>query len=981
MRASFKLLTLSVTAALFGAAQVSTAQESSTEMRTDSSGVLEEIIITATKVETSIQDTPIAVSAFSQDQLDSQLINDTMNLQFNVPNMTMSKQNFTANDIRIRGIGAGAIGPAGDTGVGIHINGMYQTSSRIFEAQFFDTERVEVLRGPQGTLYGRNTTGGVVNVLTAKADPSEFSAKIDGTVGNYSFAQMRGMVNVPLGDNFALRAAGMSLSRDGFIENVFDGEDIDDRDMWAGRLSLTWNASENTEVNFMYSYFEEDDNRVRSQKQACVHDPSGILGCLPGKPLYQNTNSAAGITGALMNSISGLNAIAQGYLGQFGAATGQANYAALGLNAITGAAFFPAQDYIGDTNPDDVRQVNMDTKPLYYTEEEVFQLQISHDFGDLQLFYGGGYSETSVVSVEDYEKGVANADWTPALNSLAQLGSVPALPASMMPDIIAALAPTYGAGTAQTVGLLVTNAATGIPGVGLWAGNPALAGLGNGVQVLGLPNDFGYTSWFRNGGSDESSNANEQWTHEVRLQSSFDGPLNFMLGGFYLDFDNTNAYIVRSAGLALPGQILPINLAVYPAPIGDPNNPRSETDPHMHGYHNDSRVYKLEAKAVFGEVYWDVTDALRLTFGGRYTEEEKEGKQRTIYVTFSDLPPIQPNNAYFEPLFKQEEFGWKVNATWNMSDETMMYATVSSSFKSGGFNPISDNSPLLTPEFGGNPGNAFFAPEFVDSFELGVKTTLLDGALRINAAGFYYDYADFQQSQIVNVTSKNVNADAEITGLELDVAFAITPNLIATFSGGWLDTEIGEFWSVDTANPYAATQAELAANPLSAISPAAAQGDGTSLVSVNGVNFITGVDAAGTRSRCETLAPNPCYGYMQNQKGNQIAGSPELNYNIGLAYTMPIGEMDLTLSTNYYWQDEFYASNFNNISNLVDDWSMWNASARLAGEQWYIEAWIKNIEDNDNVTGHYLTSSVSALFTNQFVLDPQTYGLSLGYQW
>ena len=117
---------------------------------------------------------------------------------------------------------------------------------------------------------------------------------------------------------------------------------------------------------------------------------------------------------------------------------------------------------------------------------------------------------------------------------------------------------------------------------------------------------------------------------------------------------------------------------------------------------------------------------------------------------------------------------------------------------------------------------------------------------------------------------------------------------------------------------------------------------------------------------------------MQNQKGNQIAGSPELNYNIGLAYTT-IGEMDLTLSTNYYWQDEF-TSNFN-ISNLVDDWSMWNASARLAGEQWYIEAWIKNIEDNDNVTGHYLTSSVSALFTNQFVLDPQTYGLSLGYQW
>jgi outer membrane receptor protein involved in Fe transport len=969
MRATSNFLPIAVSIALLGSASFSYAQG---QLKTDSKGVLEEVIVTASKVESSIQDTPIAVSAFTQDQLDSQLINDTMNLQFSVPNMTMSKQNFTANDIRIRGIGSGAIGPAGDSGVGIHINGAYQTSSRIFEAQFYDTERVEVLRGPQGTLYGRNTTGGVVNVITGKANPDEFAAQIDGTVGNYSFRQMRGMVNVPLGDNFALRVAGMGLNRDGFIDNVYDGEDVDNRDMWAGRLSLTWNVSDDTEINFMYSTFEEDDNRVRSQKQACVYDPAAVLGCLPGKPKYENANSAAGITGALMASISGLNAIAQGYLGGFGQATGQGNYAALGLNALTGAAFFPAEDYVGDTNPDGVRQVNMDTKPLYYTEEEVFQLQVSHDFGDLQLYYNGGYSTSEVMSIEDYEKGVSNSDWTPALNSLAQLGSVPALPASMMTDIIGALAPAYGAGTAQTVGLLITNAATGIPGVGLWAGNPALAGLSNGVQVLDLPEGSGYSSWFRNGGWDESSNRNKQWTHELRLQSSFDGPLNFLLGGFYLDFDNTNAYIVRSAGLALPGQILPIDTRVFPAPIGDPNNPRSETDPYMQGYHNDSRSYKLNAAAVFGEVYWDVTDALRLTFGGRFSEEEKTGKQRTIYVTFSDLPPIQPNNAFFTPEWEQEEFTWKFNATWSMSDETMMYATASSSFKSGGFNPISDNSPLLTPAFGGSPANAFFEPEFVDAYEIGLKTTLLDGALRVNASGFYYDYADFQQSQIVNVTSKNVNSDAEIMGLELDVIFAVTPNLIATFSGGYLDTEIGEFWSVDTANPNATSQADLARDPTLATA---------GVVSVNGVNFIPGADATGQRDRCETAAPNPCYGFMQNQQGNQIAGSPELNFNIGLAYTLPLGSMDVTLSTNYYWQDEFYASNFNNISNLVDDWSMWNASARVAGEQWYAEAWIKNIEDNDNVTGHYLTSSVSALFTNQFILDPQTYGISVGYKW
>jgi len=965
MRVTSNRLCTAVAAAMLVSAPLSHAQ-------------LEEVIVTATKVESSIQDTPIAVSAFTQDQLDSQLINDTMNLQFSVPNMTMSKQNFTANDIRIRGIGSGAIGPAGDSGVGIHINGVYQTSSRIFEAQYFDTERVEVLRGPQGTLYGRNTTGGVVNVITGKADPSEFSAKIDGTVGNYSYSQVRGMINAPLGDNFAVRVAGMGLNRDGFIENIYDGEDVDNRDMWAGRLSLTWTPSDNTEISFMYSKFEEDDNRVRSQKQACVNDPTGRLGCLPGAPKYENIHTAGTVGGALVNTMGGLSTIVSGYLGQYGLATGQMNYAALGSNAASGATYFPPNDFIGDTNPDDVRQVNMDFKPQYETDEETFQFHVSHDFGDLQLYYDGGYSETSVTSMEDYTKGVANADWSDALNAMAALSSVPALPGAMAPDIAAAVA-QYGPTAQALVPLLITDAATGIPGVGLWVGNPGLAGLGNGVPVLG-PDDQSYYYAFSGDGYDESSNDNKQWTHEIRLQSSFDGPLNFLLGGFYLDFDNTNAYIVRASGLALPGQHLLIDPRVYPAPYGDPDNPRSESNPYMQGYHNDSRVYKLDAKAIFGEVYWDVTDSLRLTFGGRYTEEEKEGKQRTIYVTFADLPPVQPNDGFFEPVFEQEEFSWKVNATWNMSDNTMMYATASSSFKSGGFNPISENSPVLTPALGGNPDDAYFDPEFIDAYEIGLKTTLLGGAMQVNAAGFYYDYADFQQSQIVNVTSKNVNADAEITGIELDVLWAITPNLIASFSGGWLDTEIGEFWSVDTANPYAATQAELAANPMSALSPAAAQGDGTSLVSINGANSIAGVDEAGTRGRCETQAPNPCYGYMQNQKGNQIAGSPEINYNIGLAWTLPLGSMDLTLSTNYYWQDEFYASNFNNISNKVDDWSMWNASARVSGERWYAEAWVKNIEDNDNVTGHYLTAAISGLFTNQFILDPQTYGLSVGYQ-
>lgn len=949
MRATPKRLLTAVAAATVTAAPFVQAQ-------------LEEIIVTASKIESSIQDTPIAVSAFSQEQLDSQLINDTMNLQFSVPNMTMTRQNFTGADVRIRGIGTGAIGPAGDQGVGIHINGLYQTATRIFETQFFDTQRLEVLRGPQGTLYGRNTTGGVVNIITAKADISGLQGALDGTVGNYGSTQVRGMINIPLGEDFAIRASGMSMQRDGFMNNLYDGTDVDDRDIWSGRLSLRWDLSENTSLDIIGNWFEEDDSRMRSQKQACVNDPVGVFGCLPAAPEYGVGNTAASIGGSLISSISAINTGAQGVLGQIGLMTGGAfGNAALLNNVVTGATAFPVNDWGEDTNPDGVRDVYMDYAPTYFAEENGWQIHLNHDFGNVQAYYGFGYSETEINSTLDYEKGVPSGDWTAQLNSLVDLANTPALDAATWAPQLTAM----GAGSLIP---FITNAATGIPGVGLWAGNPGLAALGNGVPVL-LPDD--QTTVLKKGvyGVDESSSDNRQYVHELRFQTSFDGPLNGLFGAFYLDYENRNQYIVRSSALALPGLILPINPAVFPAPTGDVNDPRSEVNPYMLGFHNDTRRNTLEAMAVFGELYWDVTSNLRLTFGARYSEEEKEAQQRTIYVTFSDLPPLDPeNNGYFYPEWEQDEFSWRVNATWNMSEATMMYANVASSFKSGGFNPISDGSSLVDPAFGGSPANAYFQPEFIDSFEIGVKTALLDGNLQMNFAGFYYDYQDLQQAKIVQVTALNQNSDAEITGLEADIKWAITPQLILTASAGWLDTEIGEFYTVDTANPNGS------ADP---------SGWYDDIISINGVMFIApgGNPAAADYSRCEVAPPNPCPGYVQSLEGNQIAGSPELSYNLGLAYSIPLGSTVLTLATNYYWQDDMYSSNFNQVSTLMPDWSMWNASARLLGDNWYVEAWIKNIEDNDNVSGQYLESQVSGLFTNQFILDPQTYGLTLGYNW
>ena len=938
---------------------------------------LEEVVVTAAKVEASIQDTPIAVSAFTQDQLDAQLINDASAMQFSVPNLNITKGNFTSQDIRIRGIGSGAVGTFGDTGVGIHVNGIYQVATRIFETQFLDTERVETLRGPQGTLYGRNTTGGVINVITAKADPSEFSASLDGTVGNYGATQARFHVNSPLSDTLALRIAGMSLERDGFTENEFTGNDVDDRSLWSGRLSLTWDAGDDTQVNFMYSKFEEDDSRMRSQKQACNRDPNAILGCLPGNPTYNSANGG-GIGDALMNTISGINTGVQGLLGQAAQlGIGDPNNASLLANVGAGTTNFQPT-FLYDNNPDDRRVVNMDYEPTYKAEEEMFQLQISHDMGDLSFNWSTGYTENYYSSTEDYEKGVATGNWQPALDTMVDLGNASPLNPGEYQALLCGLAsvPAAACGIAGQTDIPTLGAATGVDalapfmvdfagsGAALWAGNsPLLGGYGAGIPVL-LP-DGTVVNTGTQFGADESYGTNEGWSHEFRLQSNYDGNLNFLLGGMMLDYESRNRYVVRNAGLAFPGQVLPINPAVFPAPA-NLTNPHDEVNPHMWGYENDTRRYQLDAKAIFGELYWDVNQDLRLTFGARYSDETKKSKQRTIYVTFADLPPLDSeNNAYGFPEYDQDEFTWKFNATYNMGEDTLVYGTVSSSFKSGGVNPISIDDDLADPAAGGDPANLGFAPEFVDAFELGVKTTFMDGAAQFNGALFYYDYKDMQQSKIVSVTSINQNTDAEITGFEGEFRWAATENLEVTANFGWVNAEIGEYDTVDTANPNA-------------------RGTTEGVTSVNGVNFIVPyVDAGGNTvpvdySRCDQPEPFPCAGYRQSLKGNQIALTPEFNYNIGLIYRSEMAGMPLAMQTNYFWQDKMYTTNFNSPSTEIEDWGMWNANARLMGEEWYAEVWVRNILDDDNITGGYLTSSVSSLFTNQFILEPRTYGLTVG---
>ena len=198
----------------------------------------QDIVVTAQRRAESIQSVPIAISAFTQDGLTAQRIDGGPLLQQAVPNLTFSRGQFTGTNLQIRGVGTKIYAPTADSATGIHLNNAPLTANRIFEAEFYDLERLEVLRGPQGTLYGRNATGGVVNTITAKPQFDRFDGKVRAEYGNYESVRLIGHVNMPLGDDAAFRVAAAAVGRDGFGVNRFTGNRIDDRDLWSVRATI-----------------------------------------------------------------------------------------------------------------------------------------------------------------------------------------------------------------------------------------------------------------------------------------------------------------------------------------------------------------------------------------------------------------------------------------------------------------------------------------------------------------------------------------------------------------------------------------------------------------------------------------------------------------------------------------------------------------------------------------------------------------------
>ena len=992
-------------------------------------GTVEALIVTAQKREENIQDVPIAISAFSQKELEAQKIEGGFDLLKAIPNVTFSKNNFTSYNFSIRGVGTKAISATTDPGVAVAFNNTGVIQNRLFEQEYYDIERVEVLRGPQGTLYGRNATSGVINVISAKPDLNEFKGSLKGEVGNYDTKRLSAMVNVPLvEDKLAVRLAGALTDRQGYDFNSVTQNPVNGRSLWSARLTVGFEPTERFRGNLIWERFEEDDDRLRTGKQLC-HRDNGLLmvgdtptiddpdnpfsvqmrpalfgqGCKGGN-LYDDM--AFGTPNGLsLPFIFGMIALGHDCGG------GCTATFPIGYEDGEARSLLALQDpYDGMMQSSDLRSIASFRDPRYRAKADLLELNLEFDIDDDLTFYSQtAYVEDSVYSFQDFNR----------------FNTVP----------------------------VFTDTSALTPAAADWS-DLAPGGVFCDPQ-LGCSNTLA--------GFDISQASAEQFSQEFRLQSDFDGPINFSIGANYTTFDVLVDYYIMyniitalaltqpfnqpingevdlgtcwTSGFFLSGPSVPTSDPLSACPYIDPN-PVESINGEGHNYFRSKNPYELESSAAFGELYWEVNDALKLTAGLRYTRDEKTfiPVPSQILLAPSVFGAGAVSKGYPEGAPIAQEWGewtgrlgvdFKPDLAW--TDDTMLYAFYSRGYKGGGANPptpgfakIQDylDYGILTEaeveqyaNFGFIPVlelNAVeygptFDPEFVDAFEVGAKNTLLGGAMTFNATAFYYDYKDYQISQIRDRTAVNENFDAEVWGLEFETLIVPSPNLQIVANLGYLDTRIGDGeTSIDImdrtqSNPGYVIFKPWFQLPSNCVVPTHVAEEYLGVTDWGLYNFwnicgVGGILGSTLYEKPQDPVLGGDYnvdnypelhggaGLLADLSGNELPNAPHWTMNIGAQYGMDILEgWRMTVRGDAYWQSQSWHRVYNaDPYDKLHGWYNVNLSVWIErpDDGLKIELYAKNLLDKTPITDAFLNSDDTGLTTNVFVLDPRLIGLSI----
>ncbi len=772
---------------------------------------VETVIVTSSKIKGDIQTVPIAITALSQEELTSRQVAGGPDLVKEVPNLTFTKTNFTGYNLEIRGIGTQAISVTTDPAVAVAFNDTPFLRNHFFEQEFYDVSQVEVLRGPQGTLYGRNATAGVVNIVSAKPN-DHFEAMLSADWGNYHNRRYEGMVNLPIVDNkLMLRVAGEWTDRDGYAFNQLQNKPIDGRDLWSTRTTLRWAPADTFHADFIWEHFQEADDRIRSGKQLCHTDPGpdslhydnghGQVVDIP--VTYGNNNLTFSVNrgsfsqGCLPGSLYDQGNPGMGDYGAFGVVNG------FSLGFVQGLGFYGlfsgANPYASANQSTNLRNIQSQGPTLYRAKNDTLEFNAEWQVAPWLTFNSEtGYNRDFLYSTEDFNR------------------------FETAPGVFVNTVGGCNQGEAYGGAHYVGGACHGLYSMN----DPFDVAASDGGQYPYVCDpQLGCSS--RLVVQDISREHAWQVSQEFRLTSDFQGPFNFSVGGNYLHYETLEDFLVLSNALTAIGSggvgLFTNNPRCNPYQPGvdqeaclnwgrayaetdipgylpgqrqsyvDPN-PLSQINGRGHNYFDSKNPYVVNSYAGFGEAYYNLTPELKFTGGLRWTYDAKyfiEIPTQTLTLYYG-----YPRDAREPTVGKQwHEMTGRAVLTWtpklDFTDQTMVYASYSRGYKAGGQNPP---GPILV-EYG-TANNAQpthpkdFAAEFVNAFELGTKNTALDGGLVFNGDVFYYDYKGYQISQIVDRTSVNLNFDATVMGAEVQATWTPLPGLKFGFNGGYEDTRV-----------------------------------------------------------------------------------------------------------------------------------------------------------------------------------------------
>ena len=624
---------------------------------------LQEVVVTAEYRQEKLQDTPIAITALTSSMIQSQGATTLQDIVNTAPSVNFRSQSPAFGEsiaAFIRGFGQADFDPAFEPGVGLYVDDVYYPRLTGANLDLLDVERVEILRGPQGTLYGRNSEGGAIRFVS-KMPTGQDDGYVEGTYGSFNHIMMRAAADFGLGNGFSARLSGVYNSQDGYVD--------------------------------VYSY-------------GCLYPSSGIAA--PG------------------GDVKCL----------------QYKQGDIGYSAIRGILRF---------NPNDRVDVRLSADYIHDAKNNAAEVLVYGSNANPNTFAPNG-TPTGVPLSSQFICGKW-CNYTTLGQSAGSFigGYIPGLNGFPMPASAGQQQNIYDAWDGalnMDFGFSDAVKLTSITGYRGWKNSFSADGDDSPAQTQ-YGNDI-LNDWF--------------WSQELRLNVDFTSQLRATVGGYYSD-EKTTYYTlqdIRYVAIGVPGPVCQlIGVGQPPGPAGL-NTPTCPIYP-LQFLGNDP--VKTESKAAYGTLFWDVTSALHLNAGIRYSKDYKsytyyrynfDGTTVNPFVdpvgaaygagycgpnslNIPGLPPGNPPCAVQSLTGRTSTFNgsrtdWHAGVDYRFTPELMVYASAGTGYKAGGDSPRPFNAAQAIA----------FGPEYVTSYELGLKTDLADRRVRFNLAGFYNDLTNAQ---------------------------------------------------------------------------------------------------------------------------------------------------------------------------------------------------------------------------------------------